>query len=409
MRLQTDEAARIAALRETMRIRRRQPLAAPAVTNPKQNHSRCCTKALGLPHPLRQVCGAFNPSPAAARSAGCPTRLRFHPTTPENFAASVQLAKIPAARAGPCPSPPCLGEVSGPPSFATEPPHPRQHSPPAAVIGGRARRRPSNLCHHPHERRQPVPHACRRPPLPHSRRNRRELFVFNLAPLSPHRLRAPRHRGNLARPVLPGSRAPRPAHAQPPRRHVACLRTASLRACSARRPSTGIDLAAFLASSHPRSRACRRAQPRPIPLGAPLSSRPLLPPSGRPCRPSPRSQPQPRFRSQCGASLRRACLFSPALRPRLPPRLFAPPCSFSADGKAQLDIVLRLAGLMLHRSNIRPRFIKCIQAFTAGIGNGPGATLAKASPLTTPSRTAATSRRSPAPTRTSWKTTCSIS
>jgi len=42
---------------------------------------------------------------------------------------------------------------------------------------------------------------------------------------------------------------------------------------------------------------------------------------------------------------------------------------------AQLDVVLRLAGLMLHRSNVRPRFVECIQAFTTGIGNGPGATL----------------------------------
>jgi lysine-N-methylase len=45
------------------------------------------------------------------------------------------------------------------------------------------------------------------------------------------------------------------------------------------------------------------------------------------------------------------------------------------DLKAQLDVVLRLAGLMLHKSNVRPRFVECIQAFTAGIGNGPGATL----------------------------------
>jgi lysine-N-methylase len=45
------------------------------------------------------------------------------------------------------------------------------------------------------------------------------------------------------------------------------------------------------------------------------------------------------------------------------------------DRAAQLDIVLRLAGLMLHKSNIRPRFVECVQAFTAGIGNGPGATL----------------------------------
>jgi lysine-N-methylase len=46
------------------------------------------------------------------------------------------------------------------------------------------------------------------------------------------------------------------------------------------------------------------------------------------------------------------------------------------DCAAQLDIVLRLAGLMLHKSNVRPRFVECVQAFTSGIGNGPGATLA---------------------------------
>jgi len=45
------------------------------------------------------------------------------------------------------------------------------------------------------------------------------------------------------------------------------------------------------------------------------------------------------------------------------------------DRNAQLDVVLRLAGLMLHKSNIRPRFVECVQAFTTGIGNGPGATL----------------------------------
>jgi lysine-N-methylase len=44
------------------------------------------------------------------------------------------------------------------------------------------------------------------------------------------------------------------------------------------------------------------------------------------------------------------------------------------DNGAQLDVVLRLAGLMLHKSNVRPRFAECIKAFTAGIGNGPGAT-----------------------------------
>jgi lysine-N-methylase len=45
------------------------------------------------------------------------------------------------------------------------------------------------------------------------------------------------------------------------------------------------------------------------------------------------------------------------------------------DRAAQLDVVLRLAGLMLHKSNVRPRFVECVQAFTAGIGNGPGAAL----------------------------------
>lgn len=42
---------------------------------------------------------------------------------------------------------------------------------------------------------------------------------------------------------------------------------------------------------------------------------------------------------------------------------------------AQLDVVLRLAGMLLHRSNVRPRFVECVKAFTEGIGNGPGATL----------------------------------
>lgn len=45
------------------------------------------------------------------------------------------------------------------------------------------------------------------------------------------------------------------------------------------------------------------------------------------------------------------------------------------DRAAQLDVVLRLAGMLLHRSNIRPRFVECVHAFTTGIGNGPGATL----------------------------------
>jgi lysine-N-methylase len=49
--------------------------------------------------------------------------------------------------------------------------------------------------------------------------------------------------------------------------------------------------------------------------------------------------------------------------------------SLPLDHAAQLDVVLRLSGMMLHRSNVRPRFVECVQAFTTGIGNGPGATL----------------------------------
>jgi lysine-N-methylase len=46
-----------------------------------------------------------------------------------------------------------------------------------------------------------------------------------------------------------------------------------------------------------------------------------------------------------------------------------------SDDRAQLDAVLQLAGLMLHKSNVGPRFLECVHAFTTGIGNGPGATL----------------------------------
>jgi lysine-N-methylase len=45
------------------------------------------------------------------------------------------------------------------------------------------------------------------------------------------------------------------------------------------------------------------------------------------------------------------------------------------DREAQLDVVLRLAGMLLRRSNLRPRFLECVQAFTSGIGNRPGATI----------------------------------
>jgi lysine-N-methylase len=44
------------------------------------------------------------------------------------------------------------------------------------------------------------------------------------------------------------------------------------------------------------------------------------------------------------------------------------------DVGQQVDVVLRMAGMLLHSSNVRPRFVECVEAFTAGIGNGPGAT-----------------------------------
>lgn len=46
------------------------------------------------------------------------------------------------------------------------------------------------------------------------------------------------------------------------------------------------------------------------------------------------------------------------------------------DREAQLDVMMRLAGMLLNRSNVLPRFVECINAFTNGIGNGPQATLA---------------------------------
>jgi lysine-N-methylase len=46
-----------------------------------------------------------------------------------------------------------------------------------------------------------------------------------------------------------------------------------------------------------------------------------------------------------------------------------------SDPAAQLDIVLRLAGVMLKVSNVLPRFAQCALEFTTGIGNGPGATI----------------------------------
>lgn len=49
--------------------------------------------------------------------------------------------------------------------------------------------------------------------------------------------------------------------------------------------------------------------------------------------------------------------------------------TFPIDAALQLDVVLRLAGMVLRYSNVHPRFAECVEAFKAGIGNGPGATL----------------------------------
>lgn len=45
------------------------------------------------------------------------------------------------------------------------------------------------------------------------------------------------------------------------------------------------------------------------------------------------------------------------------------------DPNTQLEAVLRLAGLLLAKSIVTPRFIDCIHAFATGIGNGPNATI----------------------------------
>ena len=45
------------------------------------------------------------------------------------------------------------------------------------------------------------------------------------------------------------------------------------------------------------------------------------------------------------------------------------------DRSAQLDVVLRLAGSMLHRSNVSPALRGVRRGVYGGIGNGPGATL----------------------------------
>jgi lysine-N-methylase len=44
------------------------------------------------------------------------------------------------------------------------------------------------------------------------------------------------------------------------------------------------------------------------------------------------------------------------------------------ESALQLDVVLRLAGMLLHRCNAQPRFTDCVQAFGSGIGNSASAT-----------------------------------
>lgn len=56
--------------------------------------------------------------------------------------------------------------------------------------------------------------------------------------------------------------------------------------------------------------------------------------------------------------------------------LRAPMETLPMDSSGQLDVVLRLAGMLLNRSLRTPRFAECVQAFTTGIGNSPTATLA---------------------------------
>jgi lysine-N-methylase len=59
-----------------------------------------------------------------------------------------------------------------------------------------------------------------------------------------------------------------------------------------------------------------------------------------------------------------------------PPALRSAMATLPFDDLIQLEAVLRLAGLMLHKSNVSPRFVECTHAFTTGLGNQPGATLA---------------------------------
>jgi lysine-N-methylase len=85
---------------------------------------------------------------------------------------------------------------------------------------------------------------------------------------------------------------------------------------------------------------------------------------------------------------RRFDALGPEERPERVPRLLADFEASVASGnlqasmntlpvnhERQLDLVLLLAGMLLHQSHVRPRFVECVQAFGQGIGNGAGATL----------------------------------
>jgi lysine-N-methylase len=64
--------------------------------------------------------------------------------------------------------------------------------------------------------------------------------------------------------------------------------------------------------------------------------------------------------------------FETAVSSTLPAAMNALP----TDLGQQLDVVLRMAGMLLQSSAVRPRFAECVEAFKAGIGNRPDATFA---------------------------------
>ena len=112
---------------------------------------------------------------------------------------------------------------------------------------------------------------------------------------------------------------------------------------------------------HPEFRLGAGAESRLPALAAPVSARPVEP-AVRCHRSDQRPQKVPQLLAAFEATVASG-------------RLQANMNALPADHARQLDLVLLLAGMLLHRSQIRPRFVKCVHAFTAGIGNGRGATL----------------------------------